>query len=165
MEEKRGKRATDGGTYMIVVDEKQDMKAVIDYAKQRVIRNNAYFAFVYVIDTEGYSTWEGVQDMMHKELREKAEKLVWPLAKKVHEEEGMYSSIHIEEGSPSKIVSRIISESENDVRELIIGAEGSGAGSSSLISYFTTKGAADIHIPLVIVPIKQEAKQEKKEEE
>lgn len=167
--ELRHKRATDGGTYLMVADGSDEMKAVLNYALQVVRRNNARIALVHIIDRNVSAPWGSVEHMIKKELREKAEKYIWTIAKKVNEETGLFPALFIAEGDVNKEIMEIISDPINNIRELILATEIKG-GAGPLVTYFTTKMASKITIPIIVVPgsygmPKDELAEEAKEEE
>ena len=164
-QEKRAKRATDGGTYLIVANDSTETRAALEYALQLVRRNNARLAIAHVIDTQGYSTWGGIEEMMRKELRDKAEQYVWSEAKKVNEATGIYPSIFIRAGDVYKELMDIISEPKNEIREMVLASEADGSGAGSLITHFASKVLGKLNIPLIIVPGHLYKKEETQQEE
>lgn len=152
LEAPRKKRATDGGTYLFIADGSEEMRASFQYCIQLARQNNGHVAIAHFIDNAGFATWGGVEHMIRQEAREKAEKMIWGVAKKIHEETKMFASFYIVEGNAQNELMEIINEPQNDIRELILANDPKGAGSGSLVAYFTTKVATKMHIPLVIVP-------------
>jgi nucleotide-binding universal stress UspA family protein len=149
--ERRNKRSTDGGTYLMVADGSDEMKAVLTYAIEVVRRNNARVALVHIIDKNVSAPWGNVEHMIKKELRDKAEKYIWTIAKKVNDETGLFPSLFIAEGDVNKEIMSIISEPSNNIRELLLATEVKG-GAGPLVTYFTTKVASKVNIPITVVP-------------
>ena len=158
--EERKHRSTDGGAYLVVADDSDEMQAALSYAIDMVKRNNAHLAVAHIVENKGFSTWGNVDQMMKEELRSKAEKYVWSVAKKIHEKAGIYPSVHIRVGDTNAEIMNILEDKNNDVRSLILASDVSGSGPGRLVTYFATKVSGKMSVPLIIVPGAELAKKE-----
>lgn len=163
--EKRKNRSTDGGSYLVVADDTDEMQAAINYAIDMAKRNNAHLSVAHIVENKGFSTWGTVDEMMKEELRSKAEKYVWSVAKKIHEKADIYPSIHIRVGDTNAEIMDILEDKNNDIRSLILTSDVNGSGPGRLVTYFATKVSGRMSVPLIIVPGAEMAKKEDQEQD
>lgn len=151
LEDLKGARRGDGGTYLVVADESDEFDVALRYALRLAEENRGHLAVLHVIETGDFQDWSAVERMMRKELREKAEMFLWSIAKKVNDINGISPSLRIGEGARAEVLLEAVADDPRIVM-LILGGGTGLAGPSPLVSYFTGKGIARLRVPVLVVP-------------
>lgn len=146
----RGRRG-DGGTYMIVADETDEFTVALRYAARLARSNRAHVGVLYVIDIEDFQHWNKIEDKMRRELREKAEKFIWNVAKKVNDLNGLRPALYIREGNKIDEIIKVIDE-DDSIRSLILGGVTQSKGPGALVAHFTGRGLSRLRVPVIVVP-------------
>jgi len=144
-------RKGDGGVYLVIVDETSEFDLALRYAARMAEKHRGHVALLQIIDLEEFSDWGGVEAMVRKELREKAEKQIWEACRKVHELTGQISALYIAEGEAKTAVIDTINQDSTLVQLVLAGGVGS-KGPGPLISYLMSKGLGDLQVPAVVIP-------------
>lgn len=148
--EPRGRRS-DGGVYLVVADESDEFSLALHYAARQAKAHRARLGILNVIHIDEFQHWGNVEDMMRKELRDKAEKFVWSVAKRVNELNELTPILYIKEGEIKDVIVDVINEDESIKMLILAGGDGSGSP-GSLVAHFSSKGLARLRVPLMIVP-------------
>jgi len=143
-------RQGDGGIYLVVADDTPEFPLVLQYAATRAVSNRAHVGILHVIHLDEFVHWQGVEDMMKKELRENSEKFIWNAAKTVNEITGA-AAFYVREGDPAEEIVKQINEDPH-IRALVLGSGTGGSSPGPLVSYFSGKGLSRLRVPLIIVP-------------
>lgn len=147
----RKRRRGDGGIYLVVTDETEESHIALRYAARRAVSNRGHVGILYVIDSENFQHWSIVEERMRRELRERAEKNIWNIAKKVNDLNGLFPVLYIREGNRSDAVVDIIN-GDTSIRALVLGGGTGAAGPGALIAHFSGNGLGRLRVPLMIVP-------------
>ena len=137
--------------YLIVCTEKEELSVSLRYTARMAAYNNANMALLATMDTQEFQHWQNVENMMRRELRDKTEKKVWTIGKKINELNGLFPIIYIKEGEKENAVLDVLKEDPNIKMIVFAGNTGSG-GPGTLVNYFTSKGLSKIKVPVVVVP-------------
>lgn len=143
-------RGEDGGVYLVVADETAEFDLALKYAARRALSSRAHVGILYVIESQAFTHWSKVEAKMNKELRDKAEKFIWSIAKNLHEKYNHRPVLYIIEGDKNDAIVDVINE-DTTIRMMVLG----GAASSKpgkLVSYFAGKGLERLRVPVLIVP-------------
>ncbi|MDP7142359.1 MAG: universal stress protein [Alphaproteobacteria bacterium] len=144
-------RANDGGAYLIIADDSDEFLVALRYAAQKAVANRANIIIAYIVNVDDFVHWQNLEKMMKNELRDQAEKFLWNAAKIVNDISGLMPVFYIREGNNQDEIVKIIEEDES-VRSLVLGGKVDSSSPGSLVSYFTGKGFARLHVPVMIVP-------------
>ncbi|WP_366554631.1 universal stress protein [Aquibaculum sediminis] len=136
---------------LVVVDDSLEMPVALRYACRRARHAAGRVALLHVIERTEFQTWLGVGDLMAKEAREQAERLMQRVAKRVMEQVGNMPILYLREGKQSDELMRLISE-EPSISILILGANTDPGGPGPLVSALTGKMVGRLRIPVTIVP-------------
>ncbi|MDF2095530.1 universal stress protein [Aquibaculum arenosum] len=150
-EPKTGEAKPTERVMLVVVDDSLEMPVALRYACRRARHAAGRVALLHVIERTEFQTWLGVGDLMAKEAREQAERLMQRVAKQVMEQVGNMPILYLREGKQSDELMRLISE-EPSISILILGANTDPGGPGPLVSALTGKMVGKLRIPVTIVP-------------
>ncbi len=136
-------------TYLVVVDESQEVRAALRFAARRAARTGGTIEILAVMPRQEFVQWGGVQAAMEEEARLRAEAMVLQASGAIVEEAGITPAIVVRQGDPVKAVTDYLKE-RGDISALVLGA-GSESAPSGLVTHFGTT-AGSLPCPLMIVP-------------
>ena len=137
--------------YLIVANNNEEFALSLRYTARLAAANNAHVGILATIDEQEFQHWQNVENMMRRELRDKTEKEVWTIAKKVQSLNGQIPVIYVREGKSEDAVLKTLEEEPNIKMIILTGSVASG-GPGKLVDYFTSKGLSKLKVPLVLVP-------------
>ena len=139
----------DGGVYLLVADDSTEFDAALRRVSYLAKQNKGRAAVLYVIEDEAFLHWNFIEKQIQSDKRTEAEKTLWKAGQKLYDMSGLMPGFYIREGKTREEVSKVLN-TDPTIRALVLGA--SPSSSNPLISHFTGKGLAELHVPLVIVP-------------
>ncbi len=140
-----------GGVFLVVVDGTEESMMAIDYASQFANAQQGYVALLNVIEKTYVQNWKNVEDKIQKDLRAQAEQMIWDAAGRVFENTKAIPMISIEEGSPSDLIVKTVEENKNII-SLVLASASNSSNPGPMVSYFSGKGLARLHVPLMVIP-------------
>lgn len=140
-----------GRTFLVVVDDSEEMKVALHFASRRAMRTGGRVALLYVQQPAEFQHWMAVGDLMREEAREEAEGLMQKLSAEVKEWSGNYPVVHMREGDIREELEKLLSE-EEAISVLVLAASTDTSGPGPLISHLVGKGSARLRVPVTIVP-------------
>jgi nucleotide-binding universal stress UspA family protein len=138
-------------TFLVVVDETEEMRVALRYASRRAKATGGRVALLYVIDPSEFEHFMGVREIMREEKRQEAEETVKKLADVVVEDSGQIPVVYLREGNRRDELMKILDE-EPSISILVLGAGTGPEGPGPLISHIVGKASAKIRVPITIVP-------------
>lgn len=141
----------DSRTFLVVVDDTEEMRAALRYACRRARNTNGRVALLRVIEPVEFQHFATVGELMREEARQDAEQLMQRLATEVFEVSGQMPVLYVREGHPRDELIRLMDE-EPVIRVLVLAAGTGTEGPGPLISALCGKFSSKLHIPLTIVP-------------
>lgn len=144
-------RASSNRVFLVVVDNTQEMHVALRFACRRARHTGGRVALLRVIEPNDFKYWMGVGDLMHKEARAEAEKLLQRYAAKAQESSGRTPILFLREGQQRETLIKLISE-EPKISILVLGANPSSSGPGPLVSTLTGKMIGKLRIPVTVVP-------------
>ncbi|MBM3532774.1 MAG: universal stress protein [Alphaproteobacteria bacterium] len=152
MSETRAAPATKANrTFLVVVDETEEMQVALRYASRRAKATGGRVALLYVIDPSEFEHFMGVRDIMREEKRQEAEETLKNLADVVAGDAGQIPVIFLREGNRRDELLKVLDE-EPEISILVLGAGTGPEGPGPLISHLIGKAAGRVHVPITIVP-------------
>lgn len=136
-------------TYLVVVDESQEVRAALRFAARRAARTGGHIEILAIIPPPEFVQWGGVQAAMEEEGRLRAEAMVLQASGAIVEEAGITPSITVKQGEPTKAITDFLKERQ-DISAFVLGAAPEG-GPGPLVSHFAA-AAGTLPCPLMIVP-------------
>jgi nucleotide-binding universal stress UspA family protein len=138
-------------TFLVVVDESEEMDVALRFACRRAKATGGRVALFYVIEPADFGHWIAVEDLMEKERRMVAEETMTKFSDTVIEQTGALPILHIREGERRDALLKLLEE-EPGISILVL-AMGSGKGGPGpLISALTGKFYKRLTVPMTIVP-------------
>lgn len=138
-------------TFLVVVDESEEMRAALRFASKRAASTDGRVALLQVIEPAEFQHFATIGRLMDDEAREKAEHLLHQCAAEVNRFTGHYPILHVREGEPVEELIMLINE-EPEISILVL-ASGTGTeGPGPLVSGMTGKLLSRIKIPVTVVP-------------
>ncbi|MDH5410939.1 MAG: universal stress protein [Alphaproteobacteria bacterium] len=138
-------------TFLVVVDDSEEMQVALHFASRRAMRTGGRVALLYVQQPAEFQHWMAVGDLMREEAREEAEGLMQKLSAEVKEWSGNYPVVHMREGDVGEELEKLLGEEES-ISVLVLAASTDTSGPGPLISYLVGKGSARLRLPVTIVP-------------
>lgn len=138
-------------TFLVVVDESEEMDVALRFACRRAKATGGRVALFYVIEPADFGHWIAVEDLMEKERRVVAEETLTKFSDAVVKQTGVLPILHIREGERRDALLKLLQE-EPGISILVL-AMGSGKGGPGpLISALTGKFYKRLTVPMTIVP-------------
>ena len=143
--------STEPNFFLVLVDESDELHQALYFACKRAKSSGNRVALLYVIAPTEFAHWAGVGELMRTEAREFAEEQMRTHAEYVAELTGQPPLFFIREGTTADEVIALIDEEQN-VNQLVLGADTKSETAGPVISYLTGKGIARCRVPVVMVP-------------
>jgi nucleotide-binding universal stress UspA family protein len=137
--------------FLVVADRTPELKPALRFACRRARHSGGRVAMLYVTEPAEASEWMGVGELMRKERRQEAEKLLQELSSLVQDLSGDMPMLHVREGDPREELLKLLDE-EPSISVLVLGAGTSAKGPGPLIAALTGNYAGKLRVPLTIVP-------------
>ncbi|AXO14730.1 universal stress protein [Thalassospira indica] len=145
-------RATSNRTFLVVVDDSDEMTKALRYACRRAQHTGGRVALLSVIEPAEFQHWMAVGDLMKEEARDAAESRVNELAAYVHEQTGSMPLLFIREGRLKDELLNLLDE-EEQISILVLAAGTTSEGPGPLITALTKSDTVgQLRLPLTIVP-------------
>ena len=137
--------------FLVVVDETEELHQALHFACARAKSIDANIALVYVITPSDFGHWASVDALMREEAREQAEEIIKSYSDYANRFTGKTPLVYIREGETTDQILQLIEE-EEQICQLVLGANTKSDSAGPIVNYITGKGAARCKIPVVIVP-------------
>lgn len=138
-------------TFLVVIDDSDEMHDALRYASIRAARVNGRVAFVATIETLDFTHWKAVEDIAEEEFREEAEKKMLEFQKIVSLISKKEPRKYIMKGDRATCILELINSKEF-ISNLILASSSSSRGPGPLITEFTGKYRSKLKVPLTIIP-------------
>ncbi len=145
------KNETKNKFFLVVVDETEELHQALHFACARAKSIDANIALVYVITPNNFGHWASVDALMREEAREQAEEIIKTHSDYANSFTGKTPLVYIREGETTDQILQLIEE-EEQICQLVLGANTKSDSAGPIVNYITGKGAARCKIPVVIVP-------------
>ena len=137
--------------FLVVVDETEELHQALHFACARAKSIDANIALVYVITPNDFGHWASVDAIMREEAREQAEEIIKSYSDYANRFTGKTPLVYIRDGETTDQILQLIEE-EEQICQLVLGANTKSDSAGPIVNYITGKGAARCKIPVVIVP-------------
>ena len=137
--------------FLVVVDETEELHQALHFACARAKSIDANIALVYVMTPNDFGHWASVDALMREEAREQAEEIIKSHSDYANRFTGKTPLVYIREGETTDQILQLIEE-EEQICQLVLGANTKSDSAGPIVNYITGKGAARCKIPVVIVP-------------
>ena len=136
--------------FLVVVDETEELHQALHFACARAKSIDANIALGYVITPNVFGHWSSVNALMREEAREQAEEIIKSYSDYANRFTGKTPLVYIREGETTDQILQLIEE-EEQICQLVLGANTNSDSAGPIVNYITGKGAARCKIPVVIV--------------
>ncbi len=151
MEDRRKPPAKTGRTFLVVVDDSDEMRAALRYACRRARNSGGRVALLRVIEPPEFQHFAAIGNLMQAEAREAAEALLQRMAETVNGTSGEMPMLYVREGDPCDQLLELIDE-EPSISILVLAAGTGPEGPGPLCQALAGRSVDRLRIPLTIVP-------------
>lgn len=137
--------------FMVVVDKSAELRAALRFACRRALRTDGEVALFHAVPKSEFHHFASLGDLMEREARSDAEKLLQSVAGEVYRMSGRYPAFHIREGDTLEQLQAVIA-ADPSFSVLVLGAGAGPDGPGPIISALSGALAGRIRIPITIVP-------------
>ena len=137
--------------FLVVVDETEELHQALHFACARAKSIDANIALVYVITPNDFGHWASLDALIREEASEQAEEIIKTQSDYANSFTGKTPLVYIREGETTDQILQLIEE-EEQICQLVLGANTKSDSAGPIVNYITGKGAARCKIPVVIVP-------------
>lgn len=138
-------------TFLVVVDESEEMRAALRYACKRARNTGGLVALLMVVEPPEYHHFAGIGRLMSEEARAKAEEVLHRLAAEVNACSGHLPILFVREGDRATELLDLINE-EPSISILVLASGTGPEGPGPLVSSLSGKLINKLRIPVTIVP-------------
>ncbi len=138
-------------TFLVVVDESQEMRNALRYACGRAKRTGGRVALLYVTEPAEFQHWLGVGRVMEEEARIEAEQRMQALAADVFTQTGAMPTVHIRDGKCADQLVQVLAE-DPSISLLVVATAPGSSGPGPLVSFLLSNLGRKVRIPVTLVP-------------
>jgi nucleotide-binding universal stress UspA family protein len=146
-----GRPARGERTFLVVVDDSEEMRAALRYACRRARHTGGRVALLRVIAPVEFQHFASIGQLMAAEALAEAETLLGKLGAQVQQISGEIPLIYVREGEPRDALLTLIDD-EPTISILVLAAGTGSDGPGPLIAALTGRAIDRLRIPLTIVP-------------
>ena len=144
-------QAANQRTFLVVLDETEEMHVALRFACRRAMHTGGRVALLYVLEPNDFQAWMGVGNLIRQEARGEAEKLLQRHAGEAYDLSGSIAVLHLREGGPRDAVLELMEEDPN-ISILVLAASTGQGGPGPLVSNLTGKMMNKLCVPVTVVP-------------
>jgi len=137
--------------FLVCVDASDECKTALRFACMRAKNSDGLVIILYVIEPNDLQHFAGVEQVMEREAKEEADRVLSELKEDALKEFSIEIETVISYGIKYNKIVDLINE-DKTISILVLGAAPEGKGTNDLINRFSTSLTNSIHIPLTIVP-------------
>ncbi len=141
----------DRRTFLVVVDQTDEMNAALRYACRRAVATGDHIALLHVSNPAEFEHFMFVGERMREEARERAEELLQRKASLVRRLTGRMPALFVREGKPTDEMLALLEE-EPGISVVVLGTRPGSDGPGPLVAALTGKHAHRLRAPLTLVP-------------
>ena len=139
--------------FLVVIDESKEAARAISFAAHRVKRTGGTVVLLSVIDSQDFTQFLGVEEVMRAEAREEAERLLDAKRARIGQiGDGIRTETVIREGDVIVEIERVIAD-DPGIAILVLAAKEGKDGPGALVSAFAGRtGVAAMPVIVTIIP-------------
>ncbi len=137
--------------FLVVLDDSPECLNAMRFAALRAANTGGGVEILGIIAPEEFQHWIGVAEVMRAEAREKIEAHFEVFRERMEKNEGVTPTLAIREGEHVREILAHIKENP-DIGVLVLGAGTQGDGPGPLVSELTGRRAAEMPVPITVVP-------------
>jgi len=136
---------------LVYIDDGQYSKVALKFACAKAANSKHPVEMLYVLEPMDLVGLTGVEEVMRKERREKAEKVLTKLAAEAHAFAGLTPSLIVREGSLEEQILGALNADE-DIGVLILGESTDAKISNKMVAWLVTHACGELQVPIMVVP-------------
>jgi nucleotide-binding universal stress UspA family protein len=138
--------------FLVVIDESKEADRAITFAAHRVKRTGGTVVLLSVIDSQDFTQFLGVEEVMRAEAREEAERLLDSKRARISQVgDGLRTETVIREGDLVAEIEGLIRQ-DPSIAILVLAASAGKEGPGPLVSAFATR-AGQLALPVIVTII------------
>ena len=139
--------------FLVVIDESKEADRAITFAAHRVKRTGGTVVLLSVIDSQDFTQFLGVEEVMRAEAREEAERLLDSKRARISQiGEGVRTETVIREGDLVAEIEALVRQ-DTAIAILVIAASSSKEGPGPLVTAFANRaGLVTLPVIVAIIP-------------
>ena len=138
-------------TFLVVVDDSEEMHAALRYACRRARHTGGRVALLRVVAPAEFQHFAAIGQLMSDEARADAEALLQRVGGEVQTQAGEVPILYVREGEPADELVALIDQ-EPSISVLVLAAGIGADGPGPLIAALTGRASGRLRVPLTIVP-------------
>lgn len=138
-------------TFLVVVDDSDEMRAALRYACRRARHTGGRVALLRVIAPAEFQHFAAIGQLMSEEAHADAEALLQRLGGEVQQIAGELPVVYVREGHPADELVALIDQ-ESSISILVLAAGTGAEGPGPLVSALSGRALDKLRVPVVIVP-------------
>jgi nucleotide-binding universal stress UspA family protein len=138
-------------TFLVAVDDSEEMRAALRFACRRVINSGGTVALFHAVPLAEFQHFATIGELMDHEAKTEAERLLQRVAADVHRLTGKFPELYLRRGDTLPELQKVIAENPQ-ISMLVLGAGTSAEGPGPIVSAISGKLAGKLDIPVTIVP-------------
>ena len=146
-----GKPTDVARTFLVVIDDSEEMSAALRYACRRARNTGGRVALLRVIEPTEYHHFVRISELMQDEARDAAEQLLSRLAAEVQATSGEIPVVYVREGNGRDALLALLEE-DPAISVLVLAAGTGPEGPGPLVEAMSGRYVNRLHIPLTIIP-------------
>lgn len=138
-------------TFLVVVDESEEMRAALRFACKRARNTGGMVALLKIIEPPEFQHFAGIGRIMEEEARQSAEQTLNALAAEVNQVSGHVPTLFVRQGKATDEVIALIDEAP-DISILVLAAGTGQEGPGPLVTSLSGRLAGSLRVPVTVVP-------------
>jgi nucleotide-binding universal stress UspA family protein len=137
--------------FLVIVDDSKESARAASFAAHRVHRTGGTVVLLAIIETEDFSQFLGVEDVMRAEAREAAEQWLDARQARIADIGDIRTETLIREGTPRDAIEQVIAD-DPAIAILVLAASASKDGPGPLITEFVARSTGNLPVVVTIIP-------------
>ena len=137
--------------FLVIVDDSKESVRAASFAAHRVHRTGGTVVLLAIIETEDFSQFLGVEDVMRAEAREAAEQLLDARQARIADIGDIRTETLIREGNPREAIEKVVAD-DPAIAILVLAASSSKEGPGPLITEFVARSTGGLPVVVTIIP-------------
>jgi nucleotide-binding universal stress UspA family protein len=138
--------------FLVVLDDTPESDRAVTFAANRIKRTGGTVVLLSVIETQDFTQFLGVEDVMRAEARESAERLLDARKARIAQIGNVRTETVIREGDRLEAIEQVIA-ADPAIAILVLAASASKEGPGPLITAFATRsGTMALPVIVTIIP-------------
>ena len=149
---KKNKSSSVEENFLVCVDESKEFIAALKYACRNAKKNKMGLILLYVIESESFRHWKGVETIMRKEQEEQGKEILAKYLNMVNNKYKIKVKSILKKGEIIDTLINVLKYKRYKITNLVLGLAIENQASNKIISSLTSSYRKKLKIPITIVP-------------